>query len=111
MDNIIGIAPDEVADSHFQLTINTLSSLGFHLNSSKTMAPTSVATCLGITFDIRIGVLKIPSIKLQEVLSLCNFYVSKSKISKQKLQALIGSLMFSHKAIKPARLFLNHILA
>jgi hypothetical protein len=103
IDNIIGIAPDEVADSHFQLTINTLSSLGFHLNSSKTMAPTSVATCLGITFDIQIGVL--------QILSLCNFYVSKSKISKQKLQALIGSLMLLHKAFKPAQLFINRILA
>jgi hypothetical protein len=48
---------------------------------------------------------------LQEVLSLCNFYISKSKISKHKLQALIGSLMFLHKAIKPARLFVNRILA
>jgi hypothetical protein len=101
IDDIIGIAPAEVSDSHFHLTINTLSSLGFHLISSKTVAPTSVATCLGITFDIQIGVLQIPSIKLQEVLSLCNFYVSKSKISKQKLQALIGSLMFLHKAITP----------
>jgi hypothetical protein len=94
IDDIIGIAPDEVADSHFQLTINTLSSLCFHLNSFKTVAPTSVATCLGITFDIQIGVLQIPSIKLQ-----------------QKLQALIGSLMFLHKAIKPAWLFVNCILA
>jgi hypothetical protein len=48
---------------------------------------------------------------LQEVLSLCNFYVSKSKISKQKLQALIGALMFLQQAIKPARLFVNRILA
>jgi hypothetical protein len=44
IDNIIGIAPDDVADSHFQLTNNTLSSLGFHLNSSLTVAPTSVAS-------------------------------------------------------------------
>jgi hypothetical protein len=46
IDDIIGIAPAEVADSHFHLTINTLSSLGFHLNSSKTVAPTSVAFLL-----------------------------------------------------------------
>jgi hypothetical protein len=70
-----------------------------------------VAVCLGITFNIKIGVLQIPPHKLQEVLSLCNFYLSKSKITKTNLQALIGSLMFLHKAIKPARLFVNHILA
>jgi hypothetical protein len=70
-----------------------------------------VAVRLGITFNIKIGVLQIPSHKLQEVLSLCTFYHSKSKITKTNLQALIGSLMFLHKAIKPARLFVNRILA
>jgi hypothetical protein len=70
-----------------------------------------VTICLGITFDIQIGTLQIPSIKLQEVLSLCKIYISKSKITKTQLQALLGSLMFLHKAIKPARLFVNRILA
>jgi hypothetical protein len=69
-----------------------------------------VAVCLGITFNIQIGVIQIPLTKLQEVLSLCIFYLSQSKITKTNLQALIGSLMFLHKAIKPARLFVNHIL-
>jgi hypothetical protein len=44
--------------------------LGFILTNSKTIPPTSVAVCLGITFNILIGVLQIPSHKLQEVLSL-----------------------------------------
>jgi hypothetical protein len=70
-----------------------------------------VAVCLGINFDIQIGVLQIPSIKLQEILSLCTFYLSQSKITKHNLHALIGSLMFLHMAIRPARLFVNRILA
>jgi hypothetical protein len=110
IDDIIGIAPADVADSHFSKTISTLNSLGFVLNNSKTVPPTSVAVCLGITFNIKIGVLQIPLPKLQEVLSLCTFYLSQSKITKTNLQALIGSLMFLHKAIKPARLFVNRIL-
>jgi hypothetical protein len=75
------------------------------------VAPTSGAICLGIYFDIEIGFLQIPYTKLQEVLSLCKIYFSKSKITKKQLQALLGSLMFLHKAIKPARLFVNRILA
>jgi hypothetical protein len=111
IDDIIGFAPDDVAESHFQLTVGTLLKLGFNLNNSKTVAPTSGATCLGIYFDIKIGFIQIPHIKLQEVLSLCKIYFSKSKITKKQLQALLGSLMFLHKAIKPARLFVNRILA
>jgi hypothetical protein len=111
IDDIIGIAPNDLADSHFQLTLSTLNNLGFQLNNSKTIPPTSMAICLGISFNIEIETLRIPPTKLQEVLSLCKIYISKSKITKNQLQALLGSLMFLHKAIKPARLFVNRILA
>jgi hypothetical protein len=111
IDDIIGITPDDVADIHFKITLNLLNKLGFLILSSKTVPPTSVATCLGIVFNIRLGVLQIPNIKLQEIISLCNHYFSKKSISKNQLQALIGSLIFLHKAIKPARTFVNRILA
>jgi hypothetical protein len=77
IDDIIGIAPDDVANLHFNKTLQILHSLGFILNNSKTVPPTSVAVCLGITFNFKIGVLQIPSHKLQEVLSLCTFYISQ----------------------------------
>jgi hypothetical protein len=102
IDDIIGIAPDDVADTHFKITLNLLNNLGFLISSSKTVPPTSVATCLGIVFNIRLGVLQIPQLKLQEVISLCNHYFIKKFITKNKLQALIGSLIYLHKAIKPA---------
>jgi hypothetical protein len=111
IDDIIGIAPDSVADKQFKITINLLTNLGFLINHSKTVPPTSVATCLGIVFNIQLGVLKIPNNKLQEVVSLCTLYFSKKFITKNQLQALIGSLIFLHKAIKPARTFVNRILA
>jgi hypothetical protein len=110
IDDIIGFAPDNIAESHFKLTVGTLLKLGFNLSNSKTVAPASGAICLGIYFDIKIETIQIPHIKLQEVLSLCKLYFSKSKITKKQLQALLGSLMFLHKAIKPARLFVNRIL-
>jgi hypothetical protein len=111
IDDLIGIAPDSVADSHFQITINLLNSLGFVLSNSKTVAPTYVATCLGIVFHISNGVLKIPKSKLEETISLCKFYYFKKFITKNQLQVLIGHLMFLHKAVKPARVFVNRILA
>jgi hypothetical protein len=53
----------------------------------------------GISSNIDI---RTPSIKLHEVLSLCDIYISKSKIIKKTNEALLGSLMFLHKAIIPA---------
>jgi hypothetical protein len=108
IDDLIGIAPDSVANSHFQITINLLNSLGFVLSSSKTVAPTYVATCLGIVFHISDGVLKIPKTKLEEFLQVSLF---QKIYYKNQLQVLIGHLMFLHKAVKPARVFVNRILA
>jgi hypothetical protein len=111
IEDIVGIAPSDVADIHFNITIGFLNQLGFNVNHSKTVPPTSVAVCLGISFKVSQGTIQITWSKLQEIISLCYHHIGKSSISKQKLQALIGSLMFLHKAIKPARLFVNHILA
>jgi hypothetical protein len=69
--------------------------------------PTSVAFCLGINLNIQIEGFQILCSKYQEVLSLCNIYFSKSKISQTNLQALIHSPMFLHKAVKPASCLLT----
>jgi hypothetical protein len=84
IDDLIGIAPYEVTDKHFSVTINLLKNLG----SSKTVPPT---TCLGINFNIRQGILQIHGQKLQEIVSLCNTYLNTKFVTKNKLQALIGS--------------------
>jgi hypothetical protein len=111
IDDLIGLAPDSVADSHFQCTINLLHQLGFVISDSKTVAPTYTSTCLGIVFNILDGYISIPKSKLDETISLCKFHYFKKFISKNQLQVLIGHLIFLHKAIKPARAFVNRILA
>jgi hypothetical protein len=77
IDDLIGLSPDFVADKHFKFTINLLNKLGFVISNSKTVAPTYIATCLGINFNIQLGILSIPNTKLQETLSLSNFYLNK----------------------------------
>jgi hypothetical protein len=53
IDNIVGIAPSDVTDNQFSVTIGLFEQLGSFINHSKTLPPTSVASCLGIffTFD------------------------------------------------------------
>jgi hypothetical protein len=85
--------------------------LGFVISGSKTVAPTHVLTCLGLVFNVSLGSISIPNIKLAETISLCEHYISQKFITKNQLQVLIGHLMFLHKAIRPARVFVNRILA
>jgi hypothetical protein len=79
INDLIGLAPDSVADSHFQITINLLKNLGFVISDSKTVAPTYISTCLGIIFNISGGVLQIPKSKLDETIALCKFHFSKKR--------------------------------
>jgi hypothetical protein len=90
IDDLISLAPDSVSDSHFQLTLNLLNKLGFVISASKTVAPTHVATCLGLVFNISLGCISIPKIKLAETISLCEHYIFKKFITKNQLQVLIG---------------------
>jgi hypothetical protein len=110
IDDIIDIAPDSVADVHFKITINLLNSLGFILSNSKTISPSKIPTCLGININISLGTMHIPLAKLQDVITLCQKYLNLKFITKNRLQALIGSLIYIHKAVKPARIFVNRIL-
>jgi hypothetical protein len=64
IDDIIGIAPSEVADVHFKITLNLLNNLGFNINHKKTVPPTTNCSCLGIYFDLALGTLNIPKSKL-----------------------------------------------
>jgi hypothetical protein len=81
IDDLIDLAPDSVADSHFQCTINLLHQLGFVISASKTVAPTYTSTCLGIVFNISDGYISIPKSKLDETISLCKFHYFKKSIT------------------------------
>jgi hypothetical protein len=75
IDDLIGIAPSQVADSHFNITINLLNNLGFHISHTKTVPPTANPVCLGINFNISLGILEVPLAKLQNVIALCKKYI------------------------------------
>jgi hypothetical protein len=58
-----------------------------------------------------LGFITIPNQKLEETVSFCKFYFFKRFITKNQLQVLSGHLIFLHKAVKPARVFVICILA
>jgi hypothetical protein len=42
---------------------------------------------------------------------MCKKYLNYRKISKVQIQSLLGNLIYIHKAVSPARLFVNRIIA
>ena len=96
-----GVAPLEVADSHFLSVKNILTDLGLPINSEKLETPNHSVTCLGIQINARNGSISIPDEKL---------VIGAIKLTRNQLQRLTGKLLYIHRCVKLCRIFLNRIL-
>ena len=88
-----------------------MAQLGIPISEEKLFPPSAEVPCLGILINTSKGSLRIPDDKLKEVNLKCIQWASKNTATKKQLQSLVGSLIYIHKCVKPARLFVNRILA
>ena len=92
-------------------TRSQITDLGLPINPDKKTAPTRRLTCLGISIDLDTNTLSIEPNKLDEIYAECLQISTKTHLTRKKFQSLLEKLMYLHKIIKPARIFVNHILA
>ena len=112
IDDYIGIFPRSVAMHAFDTLYDLLQTLGLPLNNDKLNPPppTKVLTCLGIQFDLNTNTLSITQEKIYEILQ-CYKVRDKKVLSKRALQSIVGKLLYIRKCVRPARIFVNRILA
>ena len=111
VDDFIGVASRPVAATHFQKLSDLLTELGLPMNPHKKTPPCRSLTCLGITIDIDAATLQIDKSKLQAIYEACLQIRHKKFFSKKTFQSLIGKLIYVHKCVQPAQIFINSILA
>ena len=111
IDDFIMISPENDAHSQFKKLFDFLSYLGLPMNQDKLTSPCRVLTCLGITINLDNNSLSIDKAKMDEMYSECISVMKKRTLSRRQLQSLLGKLLYLHKCIKPARIFVNRILA
>ena len=80
------------------------------MNPDKRVSPTKALTCLGINIDIARNILSIDSHKLRAIYDECCMVRYKKKLNKRGKQSLLGKLIYIHKCLKPAIIFINRIL-
>ena len=78
--------------------------------SQKLVPPSMQVTCLGVLIDTVKGTISIPPDKLRDVTSTVCQWLSHDVASKHDLQSILGLLLYIHKCVKPARIFLNRML-
>ena len=102
--------PHEIHQS-FTFLQHLLPDLGLEVSPSKLVAPATQVVCLGILVDMVAQTISIPEDNLQQIKNICSSWSSKTYCSKCDLQSLLSSLLYVSKCIKPARYFLNRMLA
>ena len=111
IDDFIIVSNADDAERHFHALSNLLDELGLPMNPSKCTPPCRALTCLGIHIDIDKNTLSIDKDKIQEIHQECLNVSTRTTLSRKNFQSLLGKLIYLHKCIKPARTFVNRILA
>ena len=87
-----------------------MSDLGLTVSQKKLVAPSTQVTRLGIMVDTIKGTIAIPTEKLEQINTVVRQWLNKKVASKRQLQSILGLLLYVHKCVKPARVFLNRML-
>ena len=111
IDDYIGVVPKSKAEGVFKRMCALLHELSLPINQNKLTAPTERLTYLGIDIDIENNTLSISEDKLKAIYPECLEVSTKTVLSRQKYQSLLGKLLYIQKCVKPARVFINRILA
>ena len=111
IDDFIMVSTENDAEHHFQKIFNLFSQLGLPMNSDKVTPPTRVLTCLGITINLDENSLSIEHSKMNEIFEECIIVNTRSALTRKQFQSFLGKLLYLHKCIRPARIFVNRILS
>ena len=110
IDDVIAIHPRHQADQEFDTLYSLFEFLGVPINPKKVVPPTRVLTCMGICVDVDARQLTIPHEKILEIVDTCRLFLTRSYVTKRQLQSLLGRLLYIHRCVHAARIFVNRLL-
>jgi len=110
IDDLIGCEEPGNANPSYQFLLTLLHALGISISTEKLCPPQSEVPCLGIDINTQKGTMCIPSAKLATIYQQCLQWLDKTTATKPQLQSLLGTLLYIHKCVRPARIFVNRIL-
>lgn len=110
-DDFVNISADYYDCLHVWLKlINLLLRLGFRINMSKLVAPTTSLVFLGVQLCTIKCQISLPAEKLEKTQECIAGFVRKKRATKHQLQVLSGKLHHCAKVVRGARPFLRRLL-
>ena len=107
IDDYVGVG---VANASYVALIDLMNDLGLTISQKKLFSPSTKVTCLGVLIDTVNGIISIPPEKLRDVTDNVRQWLSRDAATKRELQSILGLLLYVHKCVKPACIFLNRML-
>lgn len=107
INDLIGCDKPKVTMEAFQFFKELIVNLGLVISEGRLFTPQTCIPCLGINVDIKKGIIYFPGEKFGEIVSVCSSWSHMIKAHKKLLQTLVGSLLYIHKCVRPARLFVT----
>ena len=112
LDDFIGIAASHTeAERAYSDILDITTRLGLALAPGKCTPPAKELEWLGFKISATEMKLTIPQEKLDETLSECTTWMTKTTATRKEIQRLAGRLYHIAKCIEPARRFMNRIFA
>ena len=84
--------------------------LGFGINYSEVVTPSTSLVFLGININTTRCELALPSEKLTQIRDDVGSYLAKRRASERQLQCLAGKLNFAAKVVRGGKTFLRRII-
>ena len=111
LDDFLICAPDKQTCTSWLCSFQDIMEyLGVPVAHDKTVPPSPVLVFLGIEIDIINQIIRLPSEKLNDILSQLGGWVTKRKCTKRDLLSLIRLLSFAAKVVKSGRTFLRRLI-
>ena len=109
IDDYVGMGVPSVAWVSYSALIELMGELGLTISENQLVPPSMQVMCLGILIDTVKRMLSIPPEKMQDITQAVRHWLGKDVASKRQLQSILGLLLYVHKCVKPARIFLNRM--
>ena len=110
VDDFLVVAERHIAQKLYNRLSDLFIELGLPINIEKRTPPSKILTCLGISIDIENNTLSIDREKLCTIHDECLQVATKKYLTKRAFQSLLGKLIYVHKCVVPARIFINRML-
>ena len=110
IDDFVAVSTVHQSDRAFQALSHLIHKLGLSMNEGNRKPPCKALTCLGININLTTNVLSIDQDKIQAIYSECVQIKDKKHLTRKAYQSLLGKLLYLHKCVHPARIFVNRIL-